>query len=220
MPQKQAIIFDMDGLMVDSEPLSRNAWNQVLQAHGYQMTDDVYRQIIGRRTDQSAEFILNQYPLPMTAAELASQKADVFHQIRAQGIPAMPGLMGLQAILKQRGIPWAVATASPRDHAEIILAQLGLTADCHAIAAGNEVAHGKPAPDIYLLAAERLGIDPTVCLALEDSEPGCTAAKTAGMTVIAIPNEETKTAVFSCADYRYASLKQVIENLDALLANY
>lgn len=218
MPQKQAIIFDMDGLMVDSEPLSRQAWNQVLQAHGYEMTDDVYRQIIGRRTDQSAEFILNQYPLPMTSKELSAKKSDIFHHIRAQGIPAMPGLMALQAVIKKRGIPWAVATSSPRDHAEIILAQLSLIADCHAIAAGNEVTHGKPAPDIYLLAAERLGIDPAVCLALEDSEPGCTAAKTAGMTVIAVPNGETKTAVFPCADYRYASLKQVVENLDALLA--
>jgi HAD superfamily hydrolase (TIGR01509 family) len=182
------------------------------------MPDDVNGQIIGRRTDQSAELVLSHYPLPLTAAELAQQKADVFHQIRARGIPAMPGLMALQAIIKEHGIPWAVATSSPRDHAEIILAQLGLSADCHAVAAGNEVTHGKPAPDIYLLAAERLGIDPTVCLALEDSEPGCTAAKAAGMTVIAIPNGETKTAVFNCADYRYSSLDQVAENLDVLLS--
>ena len=218
MTQRQAIIFDMDGLMVDSEPLSRHAWNQVLQAHGYQMTDDFYGQIIGLRTDQSTEIILNQYPMPMTAAELAARKGEIFHQIRAQGIPAMPGLMALQVIIKERAIPWAVATSSPRDHAEIILAQLGLTESCHAIAAGNEVAHSKPAPDIYLLAAERLGIDPTTCLALEDSEPGCQAANAAGMTVIAIPNGETKTAVFACASYRYSSLNQVVQNLDKLLA--
>ncbi|MBE2219996.1 MAG: HAD family phosphatase [Anaerolineae bacterium] len=219
MPQRQAIIFDMDGLMVDSEPLSRNAWNQVLQAHGFQMTDAVNIQIIGHRTDHSAEFILSQYPLPMTAAELAKQKTDVFHQIRAQGIPAMPGLMALQAIIKERGIAWAVATSSPRDHAEIILAQLGLTADCHAIAAGNEVTHSKPAPDIYLLAAARLGIDPATCLALEDSEPGCQAASAAGMKVIAIPNGETKTAVFPHAFARYPSLQQVADDLDKLLAD-
>lgn len=82
-----------------------------------------------------------------------------------------------------------------------------------------EVAHGKPAPDIYLLAAERLGIDPTLCLALEDSEPGCRAAKAAGMTVIAIPNGETKTAVFPCANVRYSSLQQVTDNIDILLVN-
>ena len=218
MPQRQAIIFDMDGLMVDSEPLARRAWEQILQAHGCQMTDDVYRQMIGRRTDQSAQIILDNYPLPMTAAELAAQKAGIFHEIRAQGVPAMPGLMALQAAIKQRGIPWAVATSSPRSHAEIILVQLGLTDDCHAIAAGNEVEQGKPAPDIYLLAAARLGVEPGACLALEDSEPGCRAAKAAGMKTIAIPNGDTKTAVFSCAYACYPSLKQVAHNLDDLLA--
>jgi HAD superfamily hydrolase (TIGR01509 family) len=219
MPQRQAIIFDMDGLMVDSEPLSRRAWNQILLAHDYDMTDDIYRQIIGRRTEQSAEIILGYYPLPMTATELATQKGVIFHEIRAQGIPAMPGLIALQATIKERGLPWAIATSSPRHHAEIILAQLGLREFCHAIAAGNEVAHGKPAPDIYLLAAQRLNIDPTVCLALEDSEPGCQAASAAGMKVIVIPNGETKTAVFSCAHVRYSSLQQVADNLETLLAN-
>ncbi len=217
MPQRQAIIFDMDGLMVDSEPLARHAWNQVLQAHSFRMTDNVYRQMIGRRTDKAGQILLENYPLPMALNELVDQKTTIFHDIRAQGVPAMPGLMALQAVIKERGIPWAVATSSPREHAEIILAQLGLTEDCHAIAAGNEVAHGKPAPDIYLLAAERLGIDPTVCLALEDSEPGCQAANAAGMTVIAIPNGETKTAVFSCAAIRYSSLNQVVTHLDELL---
>lgn len=217
MPQRQAIIFDMDGLMVDSEPLARQAWDQVLQTYGCEMTDDVYRQMIGRRTDQAAQIVTDNYQLPMTGDELMAKKTVIFHEIRAQGIPAMPGLMALQTAIKERGIPWAVATSSPRDHAEIILTQLGLTADCHAIAAGNEVAHGKPAPDIYLLAAKRLGIDPSVCLALEDSEPGCTAANAAGMTVIAIPNGETKTAVFSCAHFRYSSLNQVAKDLDKLL---
>ena len=219
MPQRQAIIFDMDGLMVDSEPLARRAWNQVLQAHGHEMTDDIYRQMIGRRTDHSAHLILDYYPLPLTASELATQKTNIFHEIRAQGIPAMPGLTALQVAIQQRNIPWAVATSSPRDHAEIILAQLGLTDDCRTIAAGNEVEHGKPAPDIYLLAAERLGIEPTVCLALEDSVPGSQAAAAAGMKVIAIPNGETKTAVFPQVFARYSSLQQVAENLDALLAD-
>lgn len=218
MPQRQAIIFDMDGLMVDSEPLARRAWDQVLQAHGFRMTDDVYRQMIGRRTDQAGQILLENYPLPLSLDELVNQKSAIFNGIRAQGIPAMPGLMALQAVIKEHGIPWAVATSSPREHAKIILAQLGLTEECRAIAAGSEVAHGKPAPDIYLLAAERLGIDPTVCLALEDSEPGCQAASAAGMTVIAIPNGETKTAVFSCATIRYSSLNQVVAHLNTLLA--
>lgn len=219
MPKCQAIIFDMDGLMVDSEPLARQAWDQVLQTHGYHMTDTVYRQIIGRRIDKSAQIVLDHYVMPLTSTELIAQKNNIFHDIRAQGIPAMPGLMALQAAIKQRAIPWAVATSSSLEHATIILAQLGLSKTCRAIAAGNEVAHGKPAPDIYLLAAARLGIDATACLALEDSEPGCQAARAAGMKVIAIPNGETKTAVFSCAHARYPSLQQVATDLNTLLTN-
>lgn len=219
MPQRQAIIFDMDGLMVDSEPLARQAWDQVLQAQGQRMTDDVYRQMIGRRMDQATQIVQDNYILSIPITELIAQKDMLFHQIRAQGVPAMPGLMALQAAIKQRQLPWAVATSSSRSHAEIILTQLGLSEACHAIAAGNEVMHGKPAPDIYLLAAARLGIDPAVCLALEDSEPGCQAARAAGMKVIAIPNGDTKTAVFPCAHIRYPTLNQVADNLDALLVN-
>ena len=219
MPQRQAIIFDMDGLMVDSEPLAQQAWEQILQAHGYHMADDVYRQMIGLRIDQSVKVLLANYPLSITAEDLIAQKAAIFHEIREQGVPAMPGLMTLQSEIKERGIPWAVATSSPRDHAEIILAQLGLTDDCHAIAAGCEVEQGKPAPDIYLLAAKRLGIDPTTCLALEDSEPGCRAAKAAGMKVIAIPNGGTKTGIFTCANVRYSSLQQVADTIEILLVN-
>lgn len=219
MPQRQAIIFDMDGLMVDSEPLARRAWDQILQTYGHNMTDDVYRQMIGRRTDQAGQILLNNYALPLTLDKLVTEKASIFHEIRAQGVPAMPGLMVLQETIQERNIPWAVATSSPREHATIILTQLGLAETCHAIAAGNEVTYGKPAPDIYLLAAKRLGINPTLCLALEDSEPGCQAAAAAGMKVIAIPNGETKTGTFTCADRRHSSLIQFTNNLDSLLAN-
>ncbi len=219
MTYRQAIIFDMDGLMVDSEPLSRLAWDQLLQAHGYTMTDDIYRQMVGIRTDQSVYLVLEHFPLPLTAAEIVARKEEIFHGIRAQGVPAMPGLTAVQAAIKERKLPWAVATSSPRIHAEIILAQLNLTDECAAIAAGKDVIHGKPAPDIYLLAAERLGVDPALCLALEDSAPGCQAAAAAGMKVIAIPNGATKTAVFPCADVQYASLTEVAQNIDVLLAN-
>lgn len=219
MPKRQAIIFDMDGLMVDSEPLARQAWDQVLQVYGYRMTDDVYRQMIGLRSDYAVDFVIQNYSIPLKKEEMLTQKAAIFHELRAQGVPALPGLMPLHDEIRKRKIPWAVATSSPREHANIILAQLGLSNACQAIAAGNEVSNSKPAPDIYLLAAKRLGVDPTVCLALEDSKPGCQAAAAAGMKVIAIPNGETKTAVFACASICYASLNEVVRDLGILLAD-
>ena len=214
-----AIIFDMDGLMVDTEPLAREAWATVVRQHGQTLTDEVYRQMIGRRTAESAELLLAHYDLPYTAVELAAHKTELFAIRRAQGVPLMPGLMELQTAVARQGIPWAVATSSPRSHAEAILTQLGLMADCGAVAAGDEVAHSKPAPEIYLLAAQRLGVNPAHCLALEDSEPGCRAAVAAGMKTVAVPNRDTEGADFGFVYAVYGSLVEVARDLTKLLVD-
>jgi pseudouridine-5'-monophosphatase len=212
-----AIIFDMDGLMVDTEPLSRRAWEQVIGPFGGVLTDEVYGRMIGRRSPEAAQILLDAVHIPLTAEELVGQKTAVFNQILAQGVPIMPGLMELHDEIARRDLPWAVATSSPRHHAELILTQLGLLERCGTIAGGNEVTHGKPAPDVYLLAAERLGIAPQQCLALEDSAPGCQSAAAAGMTVVAVPNGGMETAVFSCADHIFPNLNRVAQLLDSLL---
>lgn len=216
---RKAIIFDMDGLMVDTEPLAREAWAAILSRHGQTLTDAVYRQMIGQRTVESAQLLLDQYDLPYTAVALAAEKTELFASRRAQGVPPMPGLAELMTAVGQLGIPWAVATSSPRSHATVILAQLGQQAACGAIAAGDEVTHGKPAPDIYLLAAQRLGIAPAHCLALEDSRPGCLAATAAGMKTVAVPNGDTQESDFGFVDAVYVSLREVARDLLKLLAD-
>lgn len=205
--------------MVDTEPLSRRAWEQVLAPFGYELDAGVYGRMIGHRFDESAQMILDAYDLPLTPADLMGRKRAIFDRVRDQGVPIMPGLRELIAEITRRGLPWAVATSSPRYHAAAVLTELELRQSCRAIAGGDEVPLGKPAPDIYLLAAERLGVPPSHCLALEDSAPGCQAAAQAGMVTIAIPNGETKTAVFSCANHIFNSLHQVAANLDDLLRN-
>ena len=214
-----AVVFDLDGLMVDTERLARRAWQQVLTPHGYRLEDEVYGRMIGRRTDEAARIFLDGYDLPLTPNELIKRKAALFEVMLAHGVPAMPGLDELQKAIARRGLPWAVATSSPRQHAQTILMQLGLADSCRAVAGGDEVAAGKPAPDIYLLAADRLGVAPTHCLALEDSVPGCQSAAAAGMIVAAIPNGPTKTAAFPCAHYRFNSLHDAAAALDTLCAD-
>lgn len=213
-----AIIFDMDGLMVDTEPLARQAWDATLAPYGRQLDDVVYNRMIGHRTDASARMVLEVYALPLTAVELVRRKQALMLEICADGVPVMPGLVELHAAIAKRELSWGVATSSPRTQAEAVLRQLGLREACGAIAAGDEVAHGKPAPDIYLLASERLHVAPARCLALEDSGPGCLAAHRAGMMVAAVPHAATASADFTAADVVYASLHEVVENLDALVA--
>jgi HAD superfamily hydrolase (TIGR01509 family) len=212
-----AIIFDMDGLMVDSEPLSRSAWDQILGAYGHTLNDAIYKSVIGHRTDETAAIFIEAYDLPLTVDTLAREKVNALAEICANGVPVMPGLYALHAHITQRDLPWAVATSSPRSHAEEILTQLGLIDSCRVIVGGNEVAQGKPAPDIYCLAAARMGIAAAQCLAIEDSAPGCQSALAAGMMVVAVPNGDTKTANFSAVDHIFSSLNDVAENLDALL---
>lgn len=213
IPRPAAIVFDMDGLMVDTEPLAQQIWADILRQYGHDLSPAVYARIVGRRTDFSAQLLLALYPMPLTAAELAALKHNRWTARWRQGVPAMPGLHELHAALIRRGIPWAVATSSPRDYAEFVLHHLGLWPTRGAIAAGTEVQQGKPAPDIYLLAAGRLGVPPMACLALEDSVPGGQAAVAAGMTLVAVPNGTTTADDFPFAAAVLPSLSAVAARL-------
>lgn len=213
----QAIIFDMDGLMIDSEPLARRAWDKVLAVYGARLDETTYRRMIGLRLEESARLVRDTYRIPDEPAVLAERKQFYLADIRAHGVPAMPGLMPLMAEVERRCLPWAVATSSKRADALTVLRQLDLLAACRAVAAGDEVSLGKPAPDVYLLAAARLQVLPQACLALEDSPPGVLAAKAAGMVTAAIPNGSTKGGDFSSADFLLSSLYEVTLKLDRLM---
>ncbi len=215
---RTAILFDMDGLMVDTEPLARAAWERVLAPYGHTMTDALYGQMLGRRTHESAQLVLDALPLPLAREELVTLKTALFLESLADGVPVMPGLFTLLEAVERRGLPWAVATSTPRDVAEIILGKLGVAGRYGALAAGDEVAHGKPAPDIFLLAAARLGAAPPACLALEDSAAGCAAAVAAGMRVVAVGAAAIAGgAPLALAYRRYPTLAEVAADLEALL---
>lgn len=210
MPEFQAIIFDMDGLMVDSEPVARRGWEIVLAKYGRKLDQRTYERMVGRRLEESAAIVIETYKLPLSPDNLAQIKEAEMVKLWAEGLPVMPGLYQLVNCLNDQSIPWGVATSSRRHYALNVLAQLGLSDACQAVAAGNEVRDGKPAPDIYLLAAERINVDPHQCLALEDSVPGGQAAIAAGMTLAAVPNGHTNAADFPFAHYIFDSLHDII----------
>ena len=205
--------------MVDTEPLARAAWERVLAPYGQAMTDDLYGRMLGRRTHESAQLVLDALALSLPREELVALKTALFLENLADGVPVMPGLYVLLDEVEQRGLPWAVATSTPRAVAEIILGKLGVAGRAGALACGDEVAHGKPAPDIFLLAAARLGVAPAACLALEDSANGVAAAVAAGMRVAAVGAAALADgALFAPAYRRYPSLVEVAADLDGLLA--
>lgn len=203
--------------MVDTEPLARRAWERVVAPHGATMTDDLYDRMLGRRTIESAQLVLDELGLPVSLETLVERKTAEFLSRLDDGVPVMPGLWTLLDRIEALGLPWAVATSTPRPVAEIVLGQLGVTGRYQALACGDEVEHGKPAPDIFLRAAARLGVAPAACLALEDSAAGCAAAAAAGMRVVVVPTEMTRDGAFACAYAHYPSLGAVAADLEALL---
>lgn len=217
MPTIKAIVFDLDGLMIDSEPLARNAWDRVLRDHGLTLDEKTFRSMIGLRLEESSNLVKDKFKLTDPASDLARDEQRHMSRIMRQGIPVMPGLERLLEAIAGRGLPWGVATSSRHSYAVQALDQLGLLDRCSAVAGGDEVDRGKPFPDVYLLAAERLEVEPTLCLALEDSVPGLMACAAAGMRTVAVPNGATVHMTFSEAHFIFDSLVEVADELDLLI---
>lgn len=217
MPRIQTIIFDMDGLLVDSEPLARRSWERVVHSYGRVLDAETYSRMIGLRLEESSRLLQSRLEIPAEAETLAKQKEAVLAQLGTDGLPPMPGLNDLMHQLRLRQIPWAVATSNRRAFATQVLQQMDLWSTCGSLTTGEDVQNGKPAPDIYLLAARRMGAAPERCLALEDSVPGAQAAKAAGMVTIAVPGPHENASAFGFADHIYDTLAGVAQDIDDLL---
>lgn len=184
-----AVICDMDGLLLDSESHIRAAFLVEMETRGYAMTEAEYAHIIGRTSRDSQLHLLERFGAEFPVKEIWTTVGHGWRSRCAmEGVPLKPGVGELLDLLDERELPRALATSTSRGPAMECLMPAGLDTRFHAIVTGDEVTHGKPAPDIYLLAADRLGIDPQHCLALEDSEPGAIAATSAGMRVIIVPD--------------------------------
>lgn len=181
-----AVIFDMDGLMLDTEPIYRAAWQQAAARVGHEISDALYATFVGRRVPDCEALLLQKFGVAFPMVEFQNHAREVCSALMENGIPYKPGLQQLLEFLEERRVPRAVATSTARGTALRCLGDLAPR--FHALATGEEVANGKPAPDIFLLAAQRLNIEPSRCLVLEDSVSGTQAGLAAGMRVIVVPD--------------------------------
>ena len=213
----EAIIFDLDGLMVDSEPLARAAWQTLLADYGHTLDEETVDTMLGLRLIDTSRLIKAKFGLPMGVEQIAERRSDLLLTSLPGNLQPMPGLFDLLQAVDARGLPRAVATSSPGFYARAALREIGVADGFVSIISGDMVSRGKPAPDIYLASAASLALPPDACLALEDSPNGLRAAKAAGMRCIAIPNELSADLDLGEADEIMSSLSAVAERLDALV---
>jgi HAD superfamily hydrolase (TIGR01509 family) len=212
-----AVIFDMDGLMFDTERISQRAWVRASADYGYNYPEQVYQGVIGRARQDVEHFTMQAFgtDFPFQSVYRAKQRY-MQEALERDGIPLKPGLIPLLDLLKAHSIPVAVASSSPRAAVLRNLELAGLELERFAaLAGGDEVPHGKPAPDIFLEVARRLDQPPQGCLVLEDSNAGIKAAHTANMHAVMIPDLKPPTDETRILAYRVVdSLVQVPSLLD------
>jgi HAD superfamily hydrolase (TIGR01509 family) len=194
-----AVIFDCDGVLVDSEPIANEVWAQVLAERGYTMTvEDVVACLGTSEPTTYAHYATRADVLPYEEHMAAIDEIRI--PVYAERLEAFPDAFDTVQSLAAQGIPMAVASSSRRPDLDRKLALTGLDRYFDAFVGGDEVEHGKPAPDVYVEAARRLGIPPSDCIAIEDAEHGATAAVAAGMRAVMVkrdgsisPNHATVT---------------------------
>jgi HAD superfamily hydrolase (TIGR01509 family) len=194
-----AVVFDCDGTLVDSEPLSRRAWADQLGARGYTVTDEDYAAVLGRTFERTHDYFARRVELPAPADFWPHLSGALFQLIENELVPFDDALETVAA-LQARGLPVAVASSSPRERLDRTLRHAGLHETFDVVVAGDEVAHGKPAPDMYLAAAAQLGAAPADCIAVEDTATGVESALRSGMKVVGIARAEGDRELLRDAD--------------------
>jgi HAD superfamily hydrolase (TIGR01509 family) len=201
----QAVIFDMDGVIVDSEPYSMQALIDVLRQYGIDPTAEEIRRSYGRRIRDDFGDYFSRYGVTADLETAIARKEARYYHLAAGHLKPFPGVLLLLKRLHDRGYRLALASSGDRVKVAFGMQALSLDGTFEAVVCGNDVTRSKPDPEIYLLAAQRLQLPPAACVAIEDAPAGVESAKRAGMHCIAVTNSVTREQLRQ-ADLIVASL--------------
>jgi len=209
-PPRLAVIFDLDGVLADTEPLWSRSAELVLQRHGARFDPGLKPRFMGRHPLEVAQIMVEHYSLQVAPEALLAERLAILRGIYASApIPAVTGARELVEALASQGVPMAVASGSPGALVTAVLTSLGLVQQLRIHLGSDEVEHGKPAPDLFEEAARRLGAPPGRCVVVEDAVLGVQAARAAGMACVALASAAVAVELLAAADRVVHSLTEL-----------
>ncbi len=209
-----AVVFDLDGVLVDSEEAWDAARRVLVARRGGTWREEATRAMLGMSAPEWSRYVVEELGVPMAPEEVDQAVVDELLAGYGRRLPTLPGAR--EAVERiAAAYPLGLASSSNRRVIDLVLAELGVAGRFGATVSSEEVGRGKPAPDVYLEAARRLGVDPRACVAIEDSENGIRSAHAAGMRVIAMPN-----AVFAPGEEALALAARVLPGVAALTVEH
>jgi HAD superfamily hydrolase (TIGR01509 family) len=199
MRRPRAVVFDLDGLMFNTEELYQEVGAELLRRRGYEFTQELLDLMMGRPSHIALQIMIDTHTLKATVEELLAETDEIFPEILHTRLAPMPGLVELLGALEKQNIPKAIATSSRRSFVERVLNSFNYQPRFSPILTSEDITHGKPHPEIYLKAAEHLNVPPSELLVLEDSQNGCRAAVAAGAITVAVPGAHSRQHSFTGA---------------------
>jgi HAD superfamily hydrolase (TIGR01509 family) len=213
-PRIRAVVFDLDGLMLNTEDVFHLTGHELLRRRGKIATQELFNLMMGRRANESFQAMKEFMQLQDSVEALALESWGIFDSFLDEHLGLMPGLETLLLHIETAGVPKGVATSSDREYLKRMLGRFSLYDRFQTTLTAEDVTHGKPNPEIYLKAASKIGVEPHEMLVLEDSEAGTNAAAAAGAHIISVPHAHSRHMDFSRAKAVATSLiDPVILNL-------
>ena len=207
----------MDGVIADTAPYHLKAWQKVFQKRGVNFTHEDFNRQFGQRNDAIIRHTLGEQISQSEVDAIAGEKEKTFRKLIKQNVKSLPGAIRLMKSLGGHGFKVALASSAPIENIRLVTRSLGINNYFQAIVSGQDVTEGKPSPQGFLLAAQKLGVEPENCAVIEDAIAGVTAAKRAGMHCIAVTNTHPRETLGE-ADLIVGTLEKVtVDDLEELL---
>ena len=191
----EAVLWDLDGVIADTGSYHCRAWQEVFGKRRVNFTEEDFRRHFGQRNDTIIRETMGDNISPEQLDIIAGEKEETYRRLVADNIKSLPGAIELVKSLDEHGIKSAIASSAPLENIQIIIRGLDIEDCFQAIVWGSEVAEGKPSPQVFLLAAKKLGTKPGNCVVIEDAVSGVAAAKRAGMKCVAVTNSHPRSSL-------------------------